>query len=571
LSGVLDVFERLRANTPDAARPSTLQEFLETDITTETGAWTLEGHEPFGEIVELLDRVVRKRETDTEISVLAAEQVGKTMIAVGFALQLVADRGRNVGYFLPTDGFAHKFGRTRLKRLIAKSLYLANQLRDKDTVSQATLKEFNDHFLYILGLESMLSAISIPLDVLINDEVDMLPAENLEWSQGRVAHSDLRVTLNVSAGYAPGAGIDQRYQEGTQHKYLIDCPTRTCKRRAICLEENFPECMAMIRGKWQRVCPDCKTELDLTSGEWVATHPERAKQKKYSFRISSLIVSARAADHIMKRWEKAKKRKSAMAKFRCAELAMPDAGAMQPITDAELGQMESKDVTLRFQRGEAPRYAGMDLGDLCHFYVFERQLGRPRLVWLEEIDSDKAEARVAELIANLGIAQLVIDKKPLTTLARAIAYRFPRIVALQDFIDSSEWPAVVDEKHEANTYRCVKVHRDESLDDFTAEIADASRGLLIPAEKNLTREHAEVLTVFKTHLKNLRKERTIDAKGRAIDRYLKKVANHFGMAGNSARIAELIAPSVMPFSWTPIHQGAPASNRNRWKKGVMGG
>ncbi|MGA7616320.1 MAG: phage terminase large subunit family protein [Thermoanaerobaculia bacterium] len=538
-----------------AARPSTIQDFLEQDVDTENGRWSLTGYEPFGELLGILDRAVRRRETDSEITLLKAEQVGATTIGIGAALHLVADRQYNVGYFLPTDKFAHRFGRTRLKRMISRSPFLSSHLRDREVVSQATIKEFDGRFLYVLGLEAMLGAVSIPLDVLAYDEVDLLPEENLEWSRGRVARSPLRLAIYFSAGYTPGAGIDSKWQEGSQRRILFRCAH--CRLRGICLEETFPECMAKLGGHWTRVCPRCRRELDLSRGEWVATFPNREKSRRYSFRLSALAVGSMPGDAIWHRWQRAQRKKSEMAKFRCSVLAIPDAGAMQPVSDAELAAMRSSECVLSGARGFLPRYGGMDTGDLCHLWVDERLPdGRKRLVWIEEIDSDRAVERVSEIIDRIGITQLVIDKKPLTTVARALAYRFPRTVVLQDFTDSSE-QKLVEEQHESRTYRCVKVNRDESLDDFTAEIT-GPLGLILPAKES------EVLSTLSQHLKNLRKERVIDAKGRAVDRYVKGVANHFGMAGNSARIAELVAPAFMPFEIvTPRGAQVPAWGQSR--------
>ena len=552
--------------------PSSLQIFLEEEIRTDTGVWSLEGHEPFAEILRVLDDSIRKPVRDREISLLKAEQIGATTtIGLGLAFHLAADLGRNVGYFLPTDIFARKFGRTRVKNLVAKSQYLSERMKDiGDPVNQATVKEFGGKFLYILGLETMIGAISTPLDALLNDEVDLLPAENKEWSQGRIAHSDLRLTVNFSAGYSPGAGIDLCYQDGTQHKWRVDCSNRSCRRKEICLEESFPDCIrenpAPIGDYYMRCCPDCKHPLDIVkNGRWVATHPNRAKQGKISYRLSALAIGAMSADHIMKRWQKCRT-KSLKAKFRCSVLAIPDAGAMQPVSDVEINKMQSGEVKrLRQDRGELPRYAGLDSGDMCHLVVYERlPNGRPHLVWAEEIDSDSAVEHVSTLIGTHGIAQLVIDKKPLTTLARALAYRFPRIVALQDFLNGSALK-VVEEAHDPNvknpkaspprgtdtavlkkTYRCVKIDRDESLDEMTSEFAHTDNFLRIP-----DLESNPVMEIFATHLKNLRKERTLDSKGRAIDTYIKGVPNHFGMALNSARMAELIAPESLPFEYTP--------------------
>ena len=62
--------------------------------------------------IALIDRVLREKQKDVEISILAAEQTGKTVgIAAGPAFHLVGDYGRDVIYFLPTDKFAHRFGR----------------------------------------------------------------------------------------------------------------------------------------------------------------------------------------------------------------------------------------------------------------------------------------------------------------------------------------------------------------------------------------------------------------------------------------------------------------------------
>jgi hypothetical protein len=570
-----DLASSLRRAMPDekkkggALRPSSLQLFLEDDIPADKGPWSLQGHEPFAGILAQMDDAFRKPLRDTEIALLKAEQIGATTtLGFGPALHLAADLGVNVGYFLPSDVMARKFGRTRIKRIIQRSEYLAARMKDGESVNQVTVKEFDGSFFYLFGLESMIGAISTPLDVLLYDEVDLLPAENMEWSRGRVAHSDLRVSVYFSAGYSPGAGIDLRYQEGTQHKWRVNCLNRRCKERDICLEEVFPDCLAVIGGSWVRVCPSCNTPLDIVrDGRWVATYPGRARERRrISYRLSALAMSAMDPNAIMKRWGECRT-KSQKAKFNCSVLAIPDAGAMQPFSDVELNKMQSGEVKrLRQDRGALPRFAGLDTGDLCHFICYERiPNGAPRLVWAEEIDSDVALERVSTLITKLGVTQMVPDKKPQTILARALAYKFPRIVALQDFAKNAPLQ-VVEEEHERKKYRCVKVDRNESIDEMASEFTGTDSFLRIP-----DLDSDPVMAVVATHLKNLRKERTIDAIGRAVDKYLKGVPNHFGMALNSARIAEQLAPANMPFSFTPVSDRAATAAVDRWKSGVLGG
>jgi len=596
MSFLADFEKDLRASMPvggdPKARPSTIQRFLEEDIVGDRGAWTLTGHEPFAGILALLDDILTKRRKDIEISILKAEQVGASITLLGLATHLVADRGLDVGYFLPTNNFASEFGGTRLKRMIARSEYLRSLMEDKEATNRAVIKQMGAHFLYLLGLESRLGAISKPLDALLNDEVDELPVENLEWAQGRLTHSDLRLRINFSAGYTPGGGIDQLWQNGSQHRFLVDCQAKKCRRKGICLEETFaeatqksaiPQCVAEIRGHWRIVCPSCSSPIDVSGGYWQATYPEKAAKGIYSFRISALSVGAIDLDGLMKRYvEKALRKRSEMAKFRSAVLGIPDGGALQPITDAVLAEMREPYSLSAHGTSGRPRFAGLDLGgDLCHFLVFERDdARRPRLVWLEEIPSDLVRQVVVQRCSALGVVGGVFDKKPLVTDARAIVYALGQKGALIDFVESSDLRIEEESPEEpkgstrrdlshVRKYRCVKINRDESLDEFTAAMIErteegAFRGLRIPDKERLGRDQADVITTFERHMKNLRKERDLDAKGRAIHRYAKAVENHFGMAGNYAFIAELIARPSLPFEFTPVPM-----DRSTGRRGAM--
>jgi hypothetical protein len=144
--------------TAEDLRPKTLQSFLENDIAVDQQPrWSLEGHEPFAEILKLMDSIIRKPLPDTQLSILKAEQIGATTsLGLGPGLHLTADLGRNVGYFLPSDVFARRIGRTRLKTILRKSPRLSALMRAERQASevgelpanQATIKEFDGKFLY---------------------------------------------------------------------------------------------------------------------------------------------------------------------------------------------------------------------------------------------------------------------------------------------------------------------------------------------------------------------------------------------------------------------------------------
>lgn len=530
------------------AETHSFRSFLEEEVTTDKGRWSLAGHEALGKIVELLDSVITAPLRDAEIIGLKAAQIGWSTLALAVAFFLASCRSLNVGYFLPTDRFAERFGQTRADKIIKSSPFLRDAMREGAIggVHQKGLKEFRGSYFYLLGLESVANATSIPMDALIYDEVDLLDEENTVWSEDRVAHSMLRLKMYLSVGMFPGAGVDARYQTGTQHRYAISCPR--CGKRDQVLEDLFPECMRVIAGVATRVCSKCHAPLDLSTGRWIAEYPQRAKDRRYSFRLSSLSIGAIDGDYIWSRYTRALKKKAWLAKFNCSILAKPDAGAMMPITDAELGQMRRPGVVLRLSAGSgAPRYAGVDVGDICHFWAHELLPAREgearvrRLVWIEEIDSDNLVERLSFLIRKLDLRRLVIDKKPHTASARRLAYAFPRIVVLQDF--ASGELRVVDEFHEGKKYKCLKVDRDDSLAQFCAEIADPDNPLLIPDDDG------ETMLLLARHLKQLRKTRTQDARGNELDSFVRGVENHLGMAGNSARLAEVISPKSVRFDY----------------------
>jgi hypothetical protein len=552
---VRDLLPNDTERAAEKARAHTLRSFLESEVVTDHGPWTPVGHEALGKIVELLGEVITTPIRDAEIIGLKAAQIGWSTLALAVAFFLASCRSLNVGYFLPSDKFAERFGQTRADKMIKASRFLRDSMKDGAVggVHQKGLKEFRGHYFYLLGLESIANATSIPMDALIYDEVDLLDEENATWSEDRVAHSQLRLKMYLSVGMFPGAGIDARYQSGTQHRYAVSC---SCGRRDQVLEDLFPESMRVIAGSAKRVCTKCHRELDLASGRWIAEYPDRAKEGRYSFKLSALSMASIDGDYIWSRYSRALRKKAWMAKFNCSILAKPDAGAMMPITDAEIEQMKRPGVVLKLSSGTGiPRFGGVDVGDICHFWCHELLPAREaderrrRLVWLEEIDSDDLVERVAYLIRKLDLRRLVIDKKPHTASARRLAYLFPRIVVLQDFAAGEM--RLVDEVHEGKKYKCLKVDRDDSLGQFCSEITDPDSGLLIPEDES------ELMQSFARHLKQLRKNRTQDARGNEIDAFVRGVENHFGMAGNSARLAEMISPKNTRFEYV-------AADEARW-------
>ena len=325
-----------------AERALSLPAFLEEEIQTDGGPFTFEGREPLREVVAHLDEILRLGLPERTVSVLKGTQIGMTTIAVGLALYCAAVRRLNVGYFLPDQDFANRFDDTRVRPAI-RDRRLARTLRDGAYKGAAPkgLKEFpgrdGSRFLYILGLRDMGNAISLPLDVLIRDEVDDLPPENLKWSNDRLDASRLGLTVNLAMGRTPGQGIHEMYARGERRVWRVGCAA--CGRETV-LEEEWPGILRAedataeedktaekVKTAHVLACPGCRGALARSAGRWAPQSPEAGAR---SYRISQLAVGAIRLERIAAKWEDARGLGD-QAKFRCSCLGMPDAGEMQPI------------------------------------------------------------------------------------------------------------------------------------------------------------------------------------------------------------------------------------------------
>ncbi len=553
-------------------RPQGLEKFL----LGLTPGGTYRGRRALGAIVAELAGALANRQEDVCVAVLKGAQVGLSTAALGLALWLPLALQASCGYFLPTDLFARRMQRTRLRPLLE-----AGGLAGLDAPVRAQgLLGFGPAFLYMLGLTSINNAVSIPLDASLYDEVDILPADNLTWSEDRIAASSLRLRLFFSVGMRPGAGIDARFQEGTASLWVVRC--EGCRREHV-LEERFPDCLGASRtserrppalsempASWREgavappplasgspevpqrggdfpggvrlVCPECGHALDAGSGRWVDAHPARRAEGRLSYRLSQLATPALSLNHIASRFREAKASRRLMSRLRCSVLALPDGGDLQPL-DARVLALARGDFSPA--QGPPPhgvaRFAGVDCGDAAHLTVAERapEGGPVRFVFFEELDSDRLVERVNALWERLGLTALVIDAKPLRAEARKIAYAHPGRVWLQDF--GGEGPeTTTTAEHQGKQFQRVVVPREESLADLVDGLLNGS--LLLPRQGAGS---PRVLEQVDAHLMALRQEKVLDARGNTVNRFTRGVPNHFAMAMNSALVAARCAGGLL--------------------------
>lgn len=326
-----------------AARPGsgTLREFLEAEVATDKGPFTLAGRAALAEPIELIDRIIREDVKDATISILKGAQIGFSTLAAALAIYLCAARRLSVGFFFPDDGAADQMSDNRIRTTL-RNPTLTGAMRDAEYkgVRAKGMKEFpgadGSRFLYVKGLHEIGNATSIPLDVALNDEVDDIAPENLKWSKDRLDASALALTINLGVGRTPGAGIHAHYLDGSQRVWRVPCPG--CGEEWV-LEENWPGILRAEGGEASFACPACAHPLGPEAGRFVPTFPEAEEDRRHwSFRIPQLIVPAVRPARVLAKWNESRTPRQ-RATFRCSSLALPDAGDMQPITEDLLRRM----------------------------------------------------------------------------------------------------------------------------------------------------------------------------------------------------------------------------------------
>ena len=484
-SAILKVAGMLRRKESEngAPRIGSFMDFLTHHARVKFGAgyvpYHFKGREALKPIVEQLDAILDSGRADVSLAICGGAQFGKTVLLLNLLAYLVAVQFRNVGYYLPDDDLVSGLvdGKLRpdvldqipwLARLLAVGKTLAPSGRAVNRKGAFLCTDGKRTALaFMRGLGKIPTSFS--MDVVIQDEKDDLPEEYAQFLAGRMTASNLRLSLLIGTQRYHGAGQNLAFMEGTQHVGLIACPD--CGRRhnpetlwpGICRLER-PELPA-AEWPWltaeghfafsdQRqlpipyrpgqsyvlACVACGAALDRDHPEWSAQAPEREALRRFSYRISQLLIPDIELTQIVAAWQLAIREPSQMNVFCTDRLALPKS-ATQTLTphvlEAARGDYKlegrSKRVEVKAADGtssfllptSALAFGGLDLGDQCWFVARSVEARAPhtaRLLWIEAIAAERVRSRVPELFRALGLSVLCVDAGPLRDLARDLAF-----------------------------------------------------------------------------------------------------------------------------------------------------
>jgi len=420
--------------------------------------------------------------------------------------------GLNVAYFFPTRTDVLEFSKSRVGPLVADNAFLQRELRDTDT---AGLKRIGDAHLYLRGMQSTVGMKSIPVDMVVFDELDEATPDAKALAKERLSHSDYRRLIELSNPSIPGYGIDEGYLESDQRHWTIRCPA--CGKWTA-PEKAFPtklgEEVRVIReredGSAYLACAACDGELDASLGEWVADYPTRPI---HGYRISQLFSSKIDPAEILREYRKTYNPE----RFYTLKIGIPWVDIENKLSTHQVlalcgdgGLLEQSDRSCTM---------GVDTGRELHVVVSRRRDPRGEdkkreVIW---IGTAQSYDELDSFMERFKVSRCVIDALPEIHATRAFAERHRGRVWLNYFQETQKGSAKWDQEQ-----HIVQVNRTEALDAAKKGIRDGA--VILP-------RRVPLLETFAEHLASDAKKLIEDEEtGAKSYRYIRTGTNHYSLA-----------------------------------------
>ena len=482
--------------------PLTLGDWAEsTPVILDGKAFTFERHEYL--------RVPYQDNHPYQVEMKAAQMglTSKAMMRVAFGARYGGYRG--ILYLFPSKSDVTDFSKGRIDPLIDDNPdTIGKWIRDTDS---AGIKRIWNAFLYLRGMRSRVSLKSVPVDLIIFDELDEAPQNAVDMAMERMSHSEFKEVLKLSNPTLPDYGIDKAFQETDQRYWLLKC--QVCGE-FTCLEDTFPDCLLEIGGRIIRACFRCKAELNPAFGEWVAKKPSITDKRGYHYsQLFSQFVDPAEILHQFRTTTN-------FTDFYNLKIGMAYVEAENRLSIQEVLGLCANDGIVSQDPG--PCSMGVDQGKDLHVVIGKRDWAKAGKIIHLGIYKDWEE--LDRLMKNFRVTRCVVDALPETRNARAFAERNKGRVFLNYYNDYQKGSYKWNEKD-----LTVACNRTESLDASHNEVVNDQ--VILPKE-------CEIVRVFAEHLHNVAKKLEEDEEtGSKRYVYVKLGPDHFRHALNYEAMA----------------------------------
>jgi len=394
---------------------------------------------------------------------MKSAQAGFTEVGINLALYTIDVLKRNVLYVLPTMGDASDFSKSRFNAALRLSPYLKRLFTDANNVG---LKMAGNTSLYIRGSRGDANLKSIPVSVLILDELDEMDQSQIELALQRLRGQPTKTVWYISTPTIPGHGVSLEYNKTTQEHFRFKCPGCNKmdefsfpKSLKICGEDmNDPDCYksyyqcTMCGYKYNHFTDDIgvvqqpdKMITLCNTGIWDPTVKNTDPDRR-GFKINQLYSATVSPAEIVIDYFKSLTNSFAKQEFHKSILGEPFVGEQSQVTDEMIAKCIKQYSTGQLvpqPRENRMITMGIDRGTWCNYVVCEwfypefcidlNTAAECRVLDAGAFHEEDFEVYPDRLMHQWQVRACMVDMDPGPQEARRFARRFPGHVWLNRY------------------------------------------------------------------------------------------------------------------------------------------
>lgn len=316
---------------------------------------------------------------------------------------------QNIMYMMPTVKAVEKQAQVSFDPIFEYNPWLKKYL----STNSASIKSINGRSIVFVGAQPQkiggttkdsANLRSIPCDVIMRDEIDLMDMDMVEKSKERLNNSKFRQEVNFGSPTFPGYGIDELYENSDQNKWQILC--KACgKYTALC--DSWKTCIIKINGRWIRACKNCHKEIFVQDGEW---QPDYLDRREGGVWIDGWLSPMADLEGYMYRYEHAEGVKlSEFLRSIIGEAASEK--EMQLTREDVIGQCNPSYGSQVYSSGETSM--GIDVGKTLHCLVGNRT-GREtyELLQLARVPLSVGFDGALDIVKKMTVKNCVVDSLP---------------------------------------------------------------------------------------------------------------------------------------------------------------
>lgn len=180
-------------------------------------------------------------------------------------------------YTFPTANDVFDFSSTRFSSMIQSSPLLNDLMgggRSKKRIDAIGRRKIGNSLIVFRGTQKESQAISIPADLIVNDELDFSNQDVVDVFDSRLTHSDLKWWWKFSTPTIPNYGIDAEYRKSNQLTWMVKC-SGCGKDQEIQWPGNVKRKRIGEKIFTYWGCRRCAKPLDRINGLWVPRYENR--------------------------------------------------------------------------------------------------------------------------------------------------------------------------------------------------------------------------------------------------------------------------------------------------------